>query len=384
MEQQQQHKVNLKKKVTAETFIALGGLVLLIGFLAGRLGLATLMRTIMNLSHDLLLNTCFFIMGIAVIMGALGEVLSEFGITDLFNLILSPLMKPLYGLPGAASLGILTTFLSDNPAILTLAQNANFRSKFHRYQIPALCNLGTAFGMGMIVITYMSSLAVDRIGFVILAGLLGAVVGSIVSTRIMLHKCKKYYGDTSEDAMLFTDDELVNLEEFRVVREGSGMGRLMNALLEGGKSGVEIGLSVIPGVLIICTLVFLLTNSPDDPFPGVPVIPKIGEWLSFILQPLFGFSSPEDISVPITALGSAGAAIGLIPSLVEKGLAKPNDLAVFTSMCMCWSGYLSTHIAMMDTLDARELSSSAILSHTIGGLCAGMSANLIFRLLCLF
>lgn len=41
------------------------------------------------------------------------------------------------------SLGVVTTFLSDNPAILTLADDRYFKSLFKRYQFPTLTNLGT-------------------------------------------------------------------------------------------------------------------------------------------------------------------------------------------------------------------------------------------------
>ncbi|MFQ9894293.1 MAG: hypothetical protein ACLRWH_14365, partial [Emergencia sp.] len=84
---------------------------------------------------------------------------------------------------------------------------------------------------------------------------------------------------------------------------------------------------------------------------------------------------------PITALGAAGAAIGLVPNLVSSGLAAGNDIAVFTAMCMCWSGYLSTHVAMMDALKFRELTGYAIICHTIGGLCAGISAHWLYLLI---
>ncbi len=72
--------------------------------------------------------------------------------------------------------------------------------------------------------------------------------------------------------------------------------------------------------------------------------------------------------------------MSLVPEFIKTGVVTPNDIAVFTAMGMCWSGYLSTHIGMMDALDARPLASKAILSHTIGGLCAGISAHLIFML----
>lgn len=49
-------------------------------------------------------------------------------------------------------------------------------------------------------------------------------------------------------------------------------------------------------------------------------------------------------------------------------------------MGMTWSGYLSTHVAMMDSLGYRKLTGKAILSHTIGGLVAGISANIIYSL----
>jgi hypothetical protein len=50
---------------------------------------------------------------------------------------------------------------------------------------------------------------------------------------------------------------------------------------------------------------------------------------------------------------------------------------------MCWSGYLSTHVAMMDSLKSSHLTGKAILSHTIGGLVAGISANWIYQLVTL-
>ena len=61
----------------------------------------------------------------------------------------------------------------------------------------------------------------------------------------------------------------------------------------------------------------MLTNSAPAggytgaAYEGVGLLPWIGSKISFILQPLFGFSNPEAIAVPITALGAAGAAIGM-------------------------------------------------------------------------
>src|SRR5699024_10343237 len=121
------------------------------------MGAVNMLSTMMNTAYELLLDTVFYIMAVAVLAGALLGLFSEFGVIALVNRLLSPLMKPLNGMPGASSLGMITTYLSDNPAILSLAHDKSFRRYFKKYQLPALTNNGTAFGMGAIVTTFMMS-----------------------------------------------------------------------------------------------------------------------------------------------------------------------------------------------------------------------------------
>ena len=419
--------VGVKKAVSKEVFIFLA---LFLGFfvaLCMEMGTVNMFNTMMNTAFDLLLNTVFYIMAIAVLAGAISALFSEFGVISLLNKLLSPVIKVVYGLPGASAVGVFTTYLSDNPAILTLANDNNFRRYFKKYQLPALTNIGTAFGMGLIITTFMAGLhspTGESFGLAVLVGNIGAIVGSIVSTRLMLWRTAKIYGK-EEMCDIENDGEEMDVNKYRKVREGSVGGRFLDALLEGGKSGVDMGMAVIPGVLIICTIIMMLTNGPSDvvytvidsgdnccilsngtelitvtpevaqellavrpgytgaAYEGVAILPWIGEKLSFILQPLFGFQSSEAIAVPITALGAAGAAIGIVKELVLDGLANAHDIAVFTAMCMCWSGYLSTHVAMMDSLKCSKLTGTAIICHTIGGLVAGVFANWFYQLLML-
>lgn len=362
------------------------GVFILIG---QKMGGVNMINSMMKTAYDLLMNTVLYIMALAVLTGAVSGLFTEFGVVSALNKLISPLMRPLYGLPGAAMMGVIATYLSDNPAILTFAQDDNFKRCFKKYQLPALTNIGTAFGMGLIITTFMIGIkGQNGESFVTaaLVGNLGAVAGSIVSTRLMLMKTKKIYG-TEEAAALNNSGIEIRANE-RVVRQGSIGGRFIEAMLEGGKNGVSMGVAIIPGVLIICTFVHLLTNGPSADgsytgaaYEGVAFLPFVAEKIEFILSPLFGFSAAEDIAVPITALGAAGAAIGLVPDLVESGYAAGNDVAVFTAMCMCWSGYLSTHVAMMDSLKFRNLTGQAILYHTIGGLFAGVSAHFIYMLI---
>ena len=378
--------VVVKKAISLETFVFLAIFFLIFGLMARKMGTPLMFKTMMATADDLLLNTVFFIMAMAVIAGAISALLSEFGAIALINKIFAPLMKPLWGMPGASVTGAVATYLSDNPAIIPFAKDKRFTSFFKKYQVPALCNLGTAFGMGLIVTMFMMG---QGEGFVKAAiiGNVGAILGSIISVRLMLIETRKYYGDEADEPAIEMDEADETSDKVRIIRDGNMFQRVLDTVLEGRKTGVEMGLAIIPGVLIVCTFVMMLTfkmpagGYTGAAYEGVGFLPWLGEKLTFILEPLFGFHSAEAIAFPITALGAVGGAISLVPEFLKSGLIGANDIAVFTAMGMCWSGYLSTHIGMMDALGVRKLSSKAIVSHTIGGLAAGVIAHYLFLLL---
>ena len=353
----------------------------LFGGIGSVMGLPNMLNTIMKTAHDLLLNTVFYLMAICVITGALGRIFVEFGVVALLERILRPLMKPLFNLPGVASLGAVMTFLSDNPAIISLAKDKRFSSFFRKYQLISLTNFGTAFGMGLLVIVFMVSNGFYAEPFI---GLLGAFLGCIVSTRLMQRFILKSHPNFKDEMASIIDEQ--DKQEEEQVKETSMFTRILNSLLDGGKTGVDVGLSIIPGVLIISTLVMILTFGSTNgeytgaAYEGVQFLPWLFGKINFIFEWLFGFKSPELMAFPITSLGAVGAALGLVPGFVEKGWADGNAIAVFTAIGMCWSGYLSTHTAMLDALGFRKLTSKAIIAHTIGGLVAGIVAHWLFVL----
>ena len=358
----------------------------LFAYLGSRMGTANMLNTLMNTAHDLLLNTVFYIMAICVITGAIGRIFVEFGVVKLLEKLLRPLMKPLFNLPGVAALGAILTFLSDNPAIISLAQDKQFSSYFKKYQFISLTNFGTAFGMGLLVIVFMVGQGFYAEPFI---GLFGAVCGCIVSTRLMQRFVIKAYPEFKDENVC--EDLEDDHKDLKIERRPMFQ-RILDSLLDGGRTGVDVGIAIIPGVLIISTLVMLLTFGPDSAsgeytgaaYQGVGLLPWIGSKLGFLFRWLFGFTDPHLIAFPITALGAVGAALGLVPNFMSAGWIDGNAIAVFTAIGMCWSGYLSTHTAMLDTLGYRKLTSKAILAHTIGGLVAAVVAHwgyLLFSLI---
>jgi len=369
-----------KKKSSSPALNGVVCLVIIIGFftyLGVSMGMANMLNTVMKTAHDLLINTVFYLMSICVLMGALSRLFAEFGVVSILEKLLRPLMKPLFNLPGVASLGAVMTFLSDNPAIISLSKDKRFSKYFKKYQLISLTNFGTAFGMGLIVIVFMMGQGFFKESLI---GLFGAFCGCIVSTRLMQRFTLKAFPQylTEEACEGLEEEEVEEAEE----EKKSLFTRILDCLLDGGRSGVEVGMSIIPGVLIISTFVMILTFGPSASgaytgaaYEGVEILPWLADKIDFVFKALFGFNDPHLVAFPITSLGAVGAALSLVPNFVANGWADGNAIAVFTAIGMCWSGFLSTHTAMLDSLGYRELTPKAILAHTIGGLAAAFAAH---------
>ncbi|WP_211824033.1 nucleoside recognition domain-containing protein [Kistimonas asteriae] len=365
--------------------LVLGGLF---GYLGHTMGVTNMFNTLMKTAHELLLNTVLYLMGVTVLSGALGRLLLEFGVVGLLEKLLAPLMRPLFNLPGRASLAALMTFFSDNPAIISLARDERYSKGFTERELISLTNFGTAFGMGLVVITFMATLQDGPSGQVggffkpAMIGLAGAMVGGMVSTRLM----QWFIRDEVSDDRSVVESDLPDDESEEGPQQPVWL-RCLDSLLDGGKSGVELGLAIIPGVLIISTFVMMLTFSHPEggytgsAFEGVALLPELAGHVSGLFYLLFGFQSPELVAFPVTSLGAVGAAISMVPAFLKQGIVTGSDIAVFTAMGMCWSGFLSTHTAMLDTLGKRILTSKAILAHAVGGICAGIAARYLFLLI---
>lgn len=101
--------VKLKGPGIVGTLVFLIVFLFLFSLLVRPMGLANTPNTLMNTSYHLLIDTSLYIMAIAVLAGAVSALFTEFGVIDLLNRLLSPLMRPLFGMPGAAALAWLTT-----------------------------------------------------------------------------------------------------------------------------------------------------------------------------------------------------------------------------------------------------------------------------------
>lgn len=371
-----------RKSVEGVLFICL--FAAFFGYVGSVMGVSPMLNTLMNTAHDLLLNTVFYLMGVVVLSGAISSLFHEFGVVYILQALFGRMMRPIFGLPGVGVLGALMAFLSDNPAVLTLSQDRRFASYFRKYELISFINFGTAFGMGLIVMVFMlgKGYATEPA-----LGLLAATIATAITTRLMQRMLLRDDPTLAEPMQNPTEDTegVVTTVEPVKQREGIAM-RFLNALLDGGKSGVDLGLAIIPGVIIISTLVFIITFGPGadgtydgSAYQGINLLPRLAGRVGIVFEWLFGFRSAELIAFPITSLGAVGAALGQIPRFMQEGLMDgldgQNAVCVFTAIGISWSGFLSTFSAIFDTMGWRALTSRAMAIHFLSGILAGVIAH---------
>lgn len=381
-------------------------IIIIFGYLSSTMGFTNVLNTVMRTAHDLLLNTVFYLMAMCVLTGALSRIFSVFGVVDLLQKVLKPVLRPLFNLPGVSSAGALMTFLSDKPAIISVAKNPQFARYFKRYQHISLVNFAGSFAMGLLVIIFMMGHGYYTEP---LYGLVGAIVGSIISTRLMQRLVLKEYPDYLDEDVIgprktqnsnsknpdgeaadgqspMANDGWSKYETHPEDTRQTLFVRVLDALLDGGKTGVEVGLAIIPGVLIISTFVMMFTFGTDpatgtytgQAYQGTSLLPYLAGKAGFLFRWLFGFNASELVAFPITALGTVGAALGLIPEMMSKGIIDSNAIAVFTAMGMCWSGFLSADAATLDSLGYRHFISRSFTCTFVGGLAAGIVTHWLY------
>ena len=81
-------KYTVKKTFSAETVVFPVIFIAFFAYLSMRMGMANMINTIMKTAFDLLINTVLYIVAVCVIMGAVSELLTEFGFVALMDRLL--------------------------------------------------------------------------------------------------------------------------------------------------------------------------------------------------------------------------------------------------------------------------------------------------------
>lgn len=369
---------------------------ILLGILGGRMGWSNMLSTMTSTGYSLMVNVVLSLLAVVVISGAWAALMQEFGIIYALEKTLGRVVGWIYGLPGKSLFGALLSFLSDTPVVAGLATDPKFVAPFRRYQVAGFIHMATSFGMGLVLMVFMMGIDYPEEYGVQLTtcatiGILASFAASAVTTRLQNWWLLK--SDPSLANPMLQNMPEPTLEE---VHERSAshiqkykqsfFSRVLDSIIDGGKSGFSLGLAIAPSIMVVSTLVFMVTYGPGpDGYDGgagqgVPLLPWVAGKADFIFKWLFGFEHAELLSFPITALASVGASIGQLPQYISAGLLDPNAACVLSAMGIAWSGFLTVYSSIMDSAGLRAQTGMCMAIHFLSGLLSGIAAHWLFYL----
>lgn len=270
--------------------------------------------------HDLLPS----LFGVFLFAGLLLPLLLNFGLLEFCGSMLTKIMRPLFGLPGRASVDCMTSWIGDG-TIGVLLTSRQYEEGF--YSEKEACTIGTNFSAVSITFTFIIIAQVGLQHMFIpfyLTVTIASIIAAIILPRIgpLRKKSNKTFGNKENTN---TDDIPNGHTAFSYGIELATEKALKNKgvlplLVEGIKNVLDMWLGVIPVVMAMGTAALILAEyTPVFKILGLPFIPIFA---------LLGI--PEATAAAQTIL--VGFADMFLPSVMISNVA--NEMTRFVVACV--------------------------------------------------
>lgn len=262
--------------------------------------------------------------GVFLFAGLLLPLLLNFGLLEFCGAMLTKVMRPLFGLPGRASVDCITSWIGDG-TIGVLLTSRQYEEGF--YSEKEACTIGTNFSAVSITFTFIIIAQVGLQHMFIpfyLTVTLASIIAAIILPKIgpLKNKSEKNYNNQEKN----NSDEIPKGHtpfsygvELATEKALTNKG-LLPLLTEGVKNVLDMWLGVIPVVMAMGTTALILAEyTPIFKILGIPFIPIFS---------LLGV--PEATAAAQTIL--VGFADMFLPSVMISNVA--NDMTKFVVACV--------------------------------------------------
>lgn len=262
--------------------------------------------------------------GVFLFAGLLLPLLLNFGLLEFCGAMLTKIMRPLFGLPGRASVDCITSWIGDG-TIGVLLTSRQYEEGF--YSEKEACTIGTNFSAVSITFTFIIIAQVGLQHMFIpfyLTVTLASIIAAIILPKIgpLKNKSEKTFNNQEKNT---TDEIPEGYTSFSYGIELATKKALTNKgilpiIMEGSRNVLDMWLGVIPVVMAMGTAALILAEyTPIFKILGIPFIPIFS---------LLGI--PEATAAAQTIL--VGFADMFLPSVMISNVA--NDMTKFVVACV--------------------------------------------------
>ncbi|HSH35957.1 YjiH family protein [Schnuerera sp.] len=224
--------------------------------------------------HDLILG----LFSIFLFAGFLLPFLTDFGLLEFIGALLTPLMRPVFQLPGRSSIDCIASWVGDGTIGVTLT-NKQYEGGYYNAKEASI--ISTTFSA--VSITF-SLVVLNQVGLVHLFGpyyltiIISGIVAAIIVPRIppLSRKKETYYTGVKKDIGEDVPEGFTNAQwgTYLAVKKAEESGGVAKFLSNGVKTVLDMWLGVLPVIMAFGTIALIIAEStPVFEWLGMPFIP---------------------------------------------------------------------------------------------------------------
>ncbi len=265
--------------------------------------------------HDLILG----LFSIFLFAGFLLPFLTDFGILEFVGVLLTPVMRPLFGLPGRSSIDCVASWIGDGTIGVSLTNKQYMQGYYTSKEASVIATTFSAVSITFSLVVLKQVELVNLFGPYYLTIIVCGVVAAIIVPKLppLSKKSNKYYEGEKRDVGENVPDGYSNVEwgtELAIGRAKANF-NLLDFIKNGAMSVLEMWFGVLPVIMAFGTIALIIAEfTPIFTWLGMPFIPILK-----LLQVPYAVEASKTIMV--------GFADMFLPSVI--GSTIPSEMTRF-------------------------------------------------------
>lgn len=265
--------------------------------------------------------------------GFLLPFLTDFGLLEYVGVILTPVMRPLFGLPGRSSIDCVASWIGDGTIGVALT-NRQYTEGYYTGKESAV--IATTFSAVSITFCLV---VLDQVDLVHLFGpyyltiILSGVVAAIVVPKLppLSRKSNDYYKGKKAETGELVPDGYTNIQwgVHLAIQKAEKSGNLKGFLENGIKTVLDMWFGVLPAIMTFGTIALIIAEfTPIFSWLGMPFIPILK-----LLQVPYAVEASQTIMV--------GFADMFLPSVIGSSIPSEMTRFIVATLSVTQLVYLS-------------------------------------------
>ena len=265
--------------------------------------------------YDLILG----LFSIFLFAGFLLPFLTEFGLLEFVGVLLTPVMRPMFGLPGRSSIDCVASWIGDGTIGVSLTNKQYLEGYYTSKEASVIATTFSAVSITFSLVVLKQVGLVNLFGPYYLTIMIAGVVAAIIVPKLppLSNKKNTYFDGSKKDTGEDVPEGYTNVEwglELAINKADQSFNAL-DFMKNGAKSVLDLWLGVLPVIMAFGTIALIIAEfTPIFSWLGMPFIPLLK-----LLQVPYAVEASQTIMV--------GFADMFLPSVI--GASIPSELTRF-------------------------------------------------------